>query len=211
MLAYSPVRVALKFLIKSKSIRSGGETCYSRSNRRSSAEKLGKLNPTKSPGPDSLHPRIQKEAADEIAPPLTTVFKKSVMEGAVPDDWTIAEMTAIFKKRSVTSPGNYRPVSLTSIACKILESIIRDQVMGFLNDNHLLSEDQHGFRSGRSCVTQLLEIMELWTEMLDEGGCIDVVYYDFRKASDSVPHLRLLKKAQAYGLGGNLLKWIESF
>ena len=83
--------------------------------------------------------------------------------------------------------------------------------MEFLNTNHLLSEDLHGFRAGRSCVTQLLEIMELWTSMLDEGDGIDVVYLDFRKAFDSVPHQRLLEKARAHGIDGNLLKWIESF
>ena len=76
--------------------------------------------------------------------------------------------------------------------------------MEFLDSNKLLSEDQHGFRSGRSCVTQLLEIMEIWTSMLEEGGGIDVVYLDFRKAFDSVPHQRLLRKAQAYGIDGTV-------
>ena len=174
-------------------------------------KKLSKLNPSKSPGPDGLHPRVLKEVAEEITTPLTLVFNKSLSEGVVPEDWKIANVTAIFKKGSVTSPGNYRPVSLTSIICKMLESIIRDKVMEFLDGNNLLSEDQHGFRSGRSCVTQLLEIMEIWTSMLDEGGGIDVVYLDFLKAFDSVPHQRLLKKIKAYGIDGSLLQWIESF
>ena len=81
------------------------------------------------------------------------VFNKSLSEGVVPDDWKVAHVTAIFKKGNVKSPGNYRPVSLTSIVCKLLESIIRDQVMEFLNTNELLSEDQNGFRSGLVCVT----------------------------------------------------------
>ena len=83
--------------------------------------------------------------------------------------------------------------------------------MEFLDARSLLSEDQHGFRSGRSCVTQLLEITEIWSSILDEGGSIDVVYLDFREAFDSVPHQRLLKKADAYGIPGKLLLWIESF
>ena len=174
-------------------------------------KKLKKMNPSKSPGPDGLHPRVLKESADVIALPLTLIFNKSLSEGVVPNEWKVAHVTALFKKGKVTSPGNYRPVSLTSVVCKLLESLIRDQIMEFLNTNHLLSEDQHGFRAGRSCVTQLLEIMELWTSMLDEGGGIDVVYLDFRKAFDSVPHQRLLKKARAHGIDGNLLKWIESF
>ena len=92
-----------------------------------------------------------------------------------------------------------------------MESIIRDNLMEYLDKGGKLSEDQHGFRSGRSCVTQLLEIVEVWSSMLDEGAGIDVVYLDFRKAFDSVPHQRLLKKAHAYGIQGNLLKWIGSF
>ena len=174
-------------------------------------EKLANLNPAKSPGPDGLHPRVLKEVAEEIAVPLTMIFNKSLQEGVVPEEWKIANVTAIFKKGNVTSPGNYRPVSLTSIICKLLESIIRDHAMKYMDDNNLMSEDQHGFRSGRSCVTQLLEIMEMWTSMLDEGGGIDVVYLDFRKAFDSVPHQRLLKKIKAYGIEGSLLDWMESF
>ena len=131
--------------------------------------------------------------------------------GKVPDDWKVAHVTAIFKKGKQTSPGNYRPVSLTSIICKTLESIIRDKLMEYLDERDKLSNDQHGFRSGRSCVTQLLEIVEVCSSMLDEGAGIDVVYLDFQKAFDSVPHQRLLKKAYAYGIQGNLLKWIESF
>ena len=152
-----------------------------------------------------------KETAEAVSHPLTIIFNKSLQEGKVPDDWKIAHVTAIFKKGKHTSPGNYRPVSLTSIICKLLESIIRDRLMEFLDARSLLSEDQHGFRSGRSCVTQLLEIIEIWSSMLDEGGSIDVVYLDFRKAFDSVPHQRLLKKAEAYGIRGKLLLWIESF
>ena len=174
-------------------------------------KKLQKLNPTKSPGPDGLHPRVLKEAANEISQPLATIFNISMKEGRVPEDWKIAHVTAIFKKGKKTTPGNYRPVSLTSIICKLMESIIRDKLMEFIDERDLLSDDQHGFRSGRSCVTQLLEIVEIWSSMLDEGGGIDVVYLDFRKAFDSVPHERLLKKVKSYGIQGNLLCWIRSF
>ena len=122
-------------------------------------------------------------------PSIEMVFNKSLSEGVVPNDRKIAHVTVIFtcKKGNVRRLGNYWPVSLTSIVCKLLEFIIRDQVMKFLNTNHLLSEDQHDFRSGRSCVTQLLEIMKIWTSMLDEGGGIHVVYLDFQKVFDSVP------------------------
>ena len=118
-------------------------------------EKLAKLNPAKSPGPDDLHPRVWEEVAEEIAVPLTMIFNKSLQDqGVVPEEWKTANVTAIFKKGNVTSPGNFRPViSSTSIIYKLPESIIRDHVMKYMDDNNLMSEDQHGFRSGRSCVT----------------------------------------------------------
>ena len=169
-------------------------------------EKLKKLNPSKSPGPDGMHPRVLKETADAIAKPLTIIFNMSLQEGRLPSDWKIAHVTALFKKGKHSSAGNYRPVSLTSVVCKLQESIIRDHMMKYLDDRELLSEDQHGFRAGRSCVTQLLEIVEIWTSMLDEGGAIDVVYLDFKKAFDSVPHQRLLKKLAAYGFQGKVLQ-----
>ena len=113
-------------------------------------KKLKKMNPRKSPGPDGLHPRVLKESADVIALPLTLIFNKSLSEGVVPNEWKVAHVTALFRKGKVTSPGNYHPVSLTSVVCKLLESLIRDQIMEFLNTNHLLSEDhQHG-HSGQS-------------------------------------------------------------
>eukprot|EP00057_Strongylocentrotus_purpuratus_P009185 XP_011663659.1 PREDICTED: RNA-directed DNA polymerase from mobile element jockey-like [Strongylocentrotus purpuratus] len=174
-------------------------------------KKLKKLNPSKSPGPDGLHPRVLKEAAEVLAEPLAVIFNKSIQEGRVPDGWKEANVTAIYKKGKATSPGNYRPVSLTSVICKIMESILRDHIMSFMDEKKILTDHQHGFRSGRSCATQLISVLDSWTSMLDEGGGVDVAYLDFSKAFDSVPHQRLIKKMKAHGIHGKLLNWIESF
>ncbi|XP_071944903.1 uncharacterized protein [Antedon mediterranea] len=174
-------------------------------------KKLMSLNPSKSPGPDSIHPRVLKEAAELIADPLTNIFNKSIKEGIIPDDWKVAHVSAIFKKGNPTNPSNYRPISLTSVICKVMESLIRDDLMMFLEGNDLISNHQYGFRAGRSCVTQLIMVLDKWTAMIDEEGGVDVAYLDFSKAFDTVPHQRLLKKIQAYGINGNLLKWIECF
>lgn len=107
--------------------------------------------------------------------------------------------------------GNYRPVSLTSIVCKVLEKIIRNFVMTFLEENNLLTSEQHGFVSKKSCATNLLESLDLVSEILAEGNPVDIVYLDFAKAFDMVPHKRLLHKLNAYGIGSVLLKWFESF
>ncbi len=95
--------------------------------------------------------------------------------------------------------------------CKILESIIRDKLTEHMDNNNLYSEHQYGFRSGYSCITQLLHVFEEWSCALDSNENIDVVYLDFRKAFDTVPHARLLNKLKAYGIRGQLLKWIGNF
>ncbi len=151
------------------------------------------------------------EARNELAEPLSILFTKSLANGELPRDWKEAYVTPIYKKGCKHNPGNYRPVSLTSVLCKLMETILRDVIMKHMEDNQLLSPSQHGFRSGRSTVTQLLESLESWTSLLDKGRNIDIVYCDFQKAFDSVPHMRLLKKIENYGIRGQILKWIKSF
>ena len=80
-----------------------------------------------------------------------------------------------------------------------------------MTENNLYSEHQHGFRSHRSCMTQLLQVMEDITQFIDEGKSIDIIYCDFRKAFDAVPHRRLLSKLSAYGIAGSVLRWVSDF
>ena len=174
-------------------------------------KRLQKLNISKSAGPDGLHPRIIKELATVISGPLSNIFQTSLQEGKLPQDWKIAHFTPIYKKGPKTDAGNYRPVSLTSVLGKLMESIIQDKVVKHMQDNNLLSQDQHGFMSGRSTVTQLLETLEHWSQSLDSGVGIDAIYLDFQKAFDSVPHQRLLWKVKSYGIIGKVYSWIEAF
>ena len=102
-------------------------------------------------------------------------------------------------------------MSLTSVVCKCLERIIRAQIVEHLKRNRLLSDSQYGFRSGRSCVLQLLDVLEDWSLYVEENKSWDTVYLDLAKAFDKVSHQRLLKKVSSNGIKGNLLKWIESF
>ena len=93
-----------------------------------------------------------------------------------------------------------------------MESIIKDEIYDhFLNSNHLLSINQHGFMPGRSCTTQLLIAMDYWTKALEQRIPVDIIYLDFKKAFDSVPHTRLLSKLQAYGIGGKLYNWLYNY
>ena len=139
------------------------------------------VNETKSKGADNMHPKLVRETAGQIAKPLTPLFKKSMETGQVPSDWKIANVTPIHKKGPKHVPSNYRPISLTSIICKIMERIIRDAIIDHMEDNRLFTDHQHGFRTGRSCITQLIEVIDEWTENLDKRENMDVVYLDFQK------------------------------
>jgi hypothetical protein len=174
-------------------------------------KKLLNLNSSKSPGPDNIHPRVLKEIGKEICTPLTMLFNNSIEMAKIPDEWKLADVTAVHKKGEKSLSENYRPISLTSIVCKLEESIIRDRLIEHLKVNRLLSNKQFGFLKGRSATLQLLNVLDDWTKILDSGDLIDVIYTDFQKAFDSVPHRRLLLKIKSYGIDKNILKWIESF
>ena len=174
-------------------------------------EKLKAIKVNKSPGPDNIHPRALHEIKDSISEMITIIFSTSLRTKTLPNEWKHARVSAIYKKGNKTLPLNYRPVSLTSILCKILESIVRDHVVKHMTDNNLFSPKQFGFISGRSTTLQLLQVLDIWTRIIDEGGNIDVLYCDFMKAFDKVPHKRLVYKVSKYGVKGNVLGWIESF
>jgi hypothetical protein len=173
--------------------------------------KLNKLNTSKSPGPDNLHPMLIFHLREQLALPLSLIFTKSLEEHKLPAQWKEANVTAIFKKGNRKQAGNYRPISLTSILCKIFESILRDNIVNYMETNKLFTEFQHGFRKGHSCVTQLLEIIDSWNDLLEQGNNVDVIYLDFQKAFDTVPHRRLLGKMRSYGICQQVLGWVESF
>ena len=156
--------------------------------------KIKNLKPSSAPGPDGITPKILQSVADIIASPLALLFKQSLADGVVPSDWRQANVTPIFKKGAKSNVGNYRPISLTSIICKIMESLLRDGITAHLHAHNVINASQHGFMSKRSCVSNLLQYLETITKLVDEGNCVDVIYLDFAKAFDKVPHERLLAK-----------------
>ena len=171
-------------------------------------EIINNLKENKAAGVDELNSTFLKKSVKGLVKPLVMIFRESLRMGEVPEDWKMANITAIFKKGAKWDPGNYRPVSLTSQVGKILEKIIKDMVTGYLETNELIHNSQHGFRRNKSCLTNLLEFMETISERLDKGELVDVVYLDFKKAFDTVPHVRLRKKLEAIGVRGQVLDWI---
>lgn len=129
----------------------------------------------------------------------------------VPSDWTKALVTAIHKKDSKSNPANYRPVSLTSLCCKVMEHIILSHIAKHLAANNILIDQQHGFRQRFSCETQLISAVNDWAKCINSCSQTDVILLDFSKAFDSVPHQRLLLKLDYYGIRGKTAAWIKAF
>jgi hypothetical protein len=169
-------------------------------------KKIDKLRKDSAPGPDGIHPILLKETKHEISKPLCIIFEQSLQNGEVPVDWKVATVTAIYKKGTKSEPGNYRPVLLTSVACKLIEGIIKDKLMDHLLNNKLINDSQHGFLPGRSCATNVdvVQFMDVVTKIIDKGNPADIFYLDFAKAFDKVPHERLLLKLAAKGVTGRI-------
>jgi len=174
-------------------------------------KKLSLLRSDKSPGNDALSSRLLREIQEELVHPLRILFTKSLRNGLIPEDWRTANVTPIFKKGSRNQVDNYRPVSLTSQVSKIMESLIRDAIVSHLEQFKLLCASQHGFRSGNSCLSNLLTFLDEVTRSVEEGHSVDVIYLDFAKAFDKVPHQRLLEKLHSHGIRGDLQNWIAAW
>ena len=174
-------------------------------------KKIEKLKQTCSSGPDNICSKILKTSPTSMSVALTIIYNKSMTSGFVPTAWKEANVTPIFKKGLKCSVENYRPVSLTSIPCRVMESIIRDTIVNHLLDNTLINDSQHGFMKNKSCATNLLEFLEVVTSEADRGSPMDIVYLDFSKAFDKVPKLRLMEKLTAHSINGRVYNWIKSW
>ena len=169
------------------------------------------LDPSKAPGPDGIPPRVLNALPSEISPILTTIFTRSLNTGAVPSAWRSANVTPVYKKGEHYKASNYRPISLTSICCKVLEHILVSNIMAHWEQHGVLVPNQHGFRAKRSCESQLIELMDELSKNIDDGIQTDVIVLDFAKAFDRVNHSLLCKKIQSYGITGTTNLWIQNF
>ena len=154
-----------------------------------------------------------KECAEQVADTYVLLFNASLKQKTIPDDWKHALVTPIHKgnNKSKSQAENYRPVSLTSITCKLLEHVIHSHVINHLEEQQILTDSQHGFRKKRSCETQLLITVNQFAKSLNNSEQVDAILLDFSKAFDKVCHRKLLMKLEHYGVNGNILGWIEDF
>ena len=165
-----------------------------------------------SSGKCGFPPILLKNCKGTLAHPLVLLWKKSMSTGFIHSMFLHQLVTPIYKgKGSRCKASSYRPISLTSHIIKIFERVIRNKLVKFLEDNNKLSSLQHGFRKGRSCLSELLAHYEEIMTNANQGKGTDTVYLDFAKAFDKVDHNILLKKLENIGIGGTLLRWIKAF
>ena len=172
---------------------------------------MKELRPNAAAGPDEIPAILLKNCAIALKSPLYIIWKTSINMGEIPKILKTGLVSPIYKGGDRSEPKNYRPVSLTSHVTKIFEKIVAKNISNFLNENDLYNEDQHGFRDGRSCLSQLLAHQNNIIEGLEDGLDVDVIYLDFAKAFDKVHHIILTNKLKKIGIGDKLLKWIEAF
>ena len=172
---------------------------------------LRSVNTRKSPGPDEISPFILKNCAEELTKPVTHIFQQCLHTSTWPTAWKEARVTPVHKKRDKSDPGNYRPISLLSTLSKILERIIAEQLTCHLEEHHLLSPRQYGFRKGRSASDLLLLLSQTWQDALDSGRPSLVVALDIAGAFDRVWHKGLLAKIEQLGIAGQLLELFSSY
>ena len=143
---------------------------------------------------------LLKETREIISPSLAFIFQASLQQCSLPLDWKRANIVPLFKKGDHSLPSNYRPVSLTCICSKLLEHIMYSHIYSHFAKYDLLCDQQHGFRQGRSCETQLLLTINDFSKSLNNNDQTDVVLLDFSKAFDKVSHQHLFHKLHHYGI-----------
>ena len=138
---------------------------------------------------------------------MAIIFKESFAKGVIPMLFKKAAIVPIFKSGDKTQASNYRPISLPSVVCKVFERVIRKQVFSYLPGHNFLNDNQHGFRGGRSCLSDLLDVYDDIMHMISGGNIVDMVYLGFLKAFNKVDHGILLHKLKALGITGKLGVW----
>ena len=162
-----------------------------------------------SPGPDGTIGNCFKNGGDFILDALIDIYTQSLLEGYSPENSREAWICPVWKGKSKMKPENYRPIALTNQISKCIESIIREEILQFLESKGMMDRNQHGSTKGRSTVTQLLEQQMTILNMLEEGANVEIIYLDFAKAYDKLDHGILLRKLFNLGIQGKTWRWIK--
>ena len=174
-------------------------------------EALNSLDVTKSTGPDGIGPKLLKQCTLALYIPIYHLFCISISKQAIPSEWKCHSITPVYKSGDKALVNNYRPISLLCIISKVLERFVFDYLNKFLNENIVLSRHQFGFRQNHSVTYQLLLFLSNVHESLNHYSSCDVIYRDFKKALDTVPHNELLLKLWKTGITWNTWRWLQKY
>ena len=167
------------------------------------------LDVNKGSGPDDIPLKVLRECADELAPSLTTLFNLSMSTCTLPEVWKYSNVVPIHKKGKKCKVDNYRPISLLNSVSKVMERLVFNHIYPVVSPQ--INSAQHGFMKHRSTTTQLIDTYSDISRNLDSGSQTDIIFLDFAKAFDSVPHDLIVHKLKTFGFGSNLLQWIENY
>jgi len=165
----------------------------------------------KSPGFDDIRPSVVKNIIQTIAQPLADIFNLSLSTGIFPDNMKTAKVVPIFKCDNKRLVNNYRPISVLPVFSKILEKIMYNRLISFMEKNKYLTDNQYGFRANYSTSMALIELIDRITEEMDDKKFSLGIFIDLSKAFDTVNHKILLEKLHLYGIRGNAFDWFSNY
>ena len=172
---------------------------------------LLKIKSSKSTGLKEIPARLLKDGAPALSKPLTTLINRSLAEGSIPSDWKHAVVTPVYKSGPVSDAANYRPISTLPVFSKILERAVHSMVYSYLQENHLLSNYQSGFRSLHSTSTCLTDVSNRLLQGVDRGQMSGMVFLDLSKAFDTIDHALMLTKLKDLGFSDAAVNWFRAY
>ena len=172
---------------------------------------ISQLKNSVSQSPDSIPSIFIKKTSKQIVKPLHIIFNFSMKTGQIPSIWKKAIVIPIYKKGEINKPTNFRPISLTSPICRLLEKINHKRMMSHILNNQIISDAQHGFVQMRSTQTQQLNFLNELTCLYDQNTQVEIVYLDFSKAFDKVSHQNLLIALHHYKFNPIIITWLQNY
>ena len=172
---------------------------------------LKSIKSSKAAGIDTLPAKVIKDIAEEITAPLSFLINKTLVQGVFPTAEKSAKVMPLYKSGDRTNTDNYRPISILNIISKVFERVVFDQLSDYLEDNHLLTDFQYGFRRKRSTRDAVTILTDHIKHNMDKSKVTGALYMDLRKAFDTVNHSCLLHKLPYNGILNTEIEWISNY
>ena len=172
---------------------------------------ISKFKQNKSAGHDDIGNLIIKKVAKEIALPLTIIFNESFSTGIVPENLKIAKVTPIYKKDDAEEFSNYRPVSILPCFSKILERLVFNRCIQYIDTHNILNKQQYDFRANHSTYMAVMQLIDKINNAVEEKKSSIGIFLDLSKAFNTIDHNILLYKMDYYGFRGIVYEWFKSY